>query len=61
MSSLQNVLLYYYAPSISEHRQGDAQELLTFLLTGLHEDLNDIKKKPYIKMEVDEVGKSEQV
>ena len=60
MSSLQKVLLCY-APTISEHRQGDAQELLTFLLTGLHEDLNDIKTKPYVRMEVDEIGKSEQV
>ena len=60
MSSLQNILLYN-APSISEYHQGDAQEVLTFLLTGLHEDLNDIKTKPYVRMEVDEMGKSEQV
>ncbi len=33
------------------YQQQDSQELLTFLLDGLHEDLNRIKKKPYIEME----------
>ena len=27
----------------------DAQEFLAFLLDGLHEDLNRVKKKPYIQ------------
>eukprot|EP00494_Astrolonche_serrata_P030109 UN30376 len=29
--------------------QQDSQELLTFLLDGLHEDLNRVKKKPYVE------------
>ncbi|KAI9351152.1 hypothetical protein DFJ73DRAFT_659366 [Zopfochytrium polystomum] len=31
------------------YAQQDSQELLQFLLDGLHEDLNRIKKKPYIE------------
>jgi hypothetical protein len=31
------------------YSQQDSQELLQFLLDGLHEDLNRIKKKPYIE------------
>ena len=30
------------------YAQQDSQELLAFLLDGLHEDLNRILKKPYI-------------
>ncbi|PSN47889.1 Ubiquitin carboxyl-terminal hydrolase 15 [Blattella germanica] len=37
-----------FAPQYSGYSQHDSQELLTFLLDGLHEDLNRIKKKPYI-------------
>ncbi|CAG0901388.1 unnamed protein product [Darwinula stevensoni] len=38
-----------FAPQFSGYQQQDAQELLTFLLDGLHEDLNRIHKKPYIE------------
>jgi ubiquitin C-terminal hydrolase len=38
-----------FAPQFSGYQQQDSQELLTFLLWGLHEDLNRIKKKPYIE------------
>ncbi|KAI8834004.1 hypothetical protein BJ741DRAFT_535076, partial [Chytriomyces cf. hyalinus JEL632] len=31
------------------YSQQDSQELLQFLLDGLHEDLNRIKKKPYVE------------
>ncbi|KAI8874254.1 peptidase C19, ubiquitin carboxyl-terminal hydrolase 2, partial [Ramicandelaber brevisporus] len=31
------------------YQQQDAQELLAFLLDGLHEDLNRVKNKPYIE------------
>ena len=41
--------------------QEDAQELLVFLLDGLHEDENSIREKPYIKMAVDEEGKTNKV
>ena len=36
-----------FAPAFSGWQQHDSQELLAFLLDGLHEDLNRIKKKPY--------------
>jgi len=39
-----------FAPQFSGYQQQDSQELLTFLLDGLHEDLNRIKKKPYVEM-----------
>ncbi|KAI8146293.1 hypothetical protein BJV82DRAFT_666085 [Fennellomyces sp. T-0311] len=32
------------------YRQHDSQELLSFLLDGLHEDLNRIIKKPYVEL-----------
>lgn len=35
-----------FAPSFSGYGQQDSQELLAFLLDGIHEDLNRIKKKP---------------
>ncbi|XP_057437889.1 ubiquitin carboxyl-terminal hydrolase 5 [Lotus japonicus] len=37
-----------FAPQFSGHSQHDSQELLAFLLDGLHEDLNRVKHKPYI-------------
>ncbi|KAF6214829.1 hypothetical protein GE061_009572 [Apolygus lucorum] len=36
-----------FNPVFSGCQQHDSQELLTFLLDGLHEDLNRIKQKPY--------------
>ncbi|KAF9577909.1 ubiquitin carboxyl-terminal hydrolase, partial [Lunasporangiospora selenospora] len=36
-----------FAPSFTGYHQHDSQELLAFLLDGLHEDLNRIIKKPY--------------
>jgi ubiquitin carboxyl-terminal hydrolase 4/11/15 len=38
-----------YGPSFSGYGQQDSQEFLLFLLDGLQEDLNRIKKKPYIE------------
>lgn len=38
-----------FAPQFSGYNQHDSQELLAFLLDGLHEDLNRVKHKPYIK------------
>lgn len=35
------------APIFSGYGQQDSQEFLSFLVDGLHEDLNRIKKKPY--------------
>ncbi|KAL5766085.1 hypothetical protein ACOSP7_016702 [Xanthoceras sorbifolium] len=39
-----------FAPQFSGYNQHDSQELLAFLLDGLHEDLNRVKRKPYIEM-----------
>ena len=36
--------------SLSTHQ--DSHELLVFLLDGLHEDLNLVKKKPYVDMDI---------
>ncbi|XP_054982096.1 ubiquitin carboxyl-terminal hydrolase 4-like [Sorex araneus] len=38
-----------FAPQFSGYQQQDSQELLAFLLDGLHEDLNRVKKKPYLE------------
>ncbi|KAI7982500.1 Ubiquitin carboxyl-terminal hydrolase 5 [Camellia lanceoleosa] len=43
------VKLARFAPQFSGYNQHDSQELLAFLLDGLHEDLNRVKHKPYIK------------
>ncbi|WOL10894.1 ubiquitin carboxyl-terminal hydrolase 8-like isoform X1 [Canna indica] len=39
-----------FAPQFYGFSQHDCQELLAFLLDGLHEDLNRIKHKPYIEV-----------
>lgn len=39
-----------FAPQFSGFQQQDSQELMAFLLDGLHEDLNRIRKKPYIEL-----------
>ncbi|KZT18330.1 cysteine proteinase [Neolentinus lepideus HHB14362 ss-1] len=41
--------LQRFAPQFSGYQQHDSQELVAFLLDGLHEDLNRIKKKPYVE------------
>jgi len=38
-----------FAPRFAGTRQHDAQEFLSFLLDGIHEDLNLVIKKPYIE------------
>lgn len=38
-----------YAPRFGDHMQHDAQELMMFLLDGLHEDLNRANKNIYIE------------
>jgi ubiquitin C-terminal hydrolase len=47
-----------FAPQFSGYNQQDAQELLAFLLDGLHEDLNRVKVKPYVE-EKDAAGRSD--
>eukprot|EP00250_Pteridium_aquilinum_P022705 c25588_g1_i1 orf=296-1549(+) len=39
-----------FAPQFSGHKQHDTQELLAFLLDGLHEDLNRVRQKPFIEL-----------
>lgn len=34
-----------YAPMFAGHQQHDASELMSFLLDGIHEDLNRVHKK----------------
>jgi ubiquitin carboxyl-terminal hydrolase 8 len=38
-----------FAPQFSGYHQQDAQELLAFLLDGIHEDLNRVKDRPYVE------------
>lgn len=39
-----------YAPRFQDYLQHDSQELLAFLLEGLHEDLNRVHEKPYVTL-----------
>ena len=52
-------MLSKFAPQFSGYSQQDSQELLSFLLDGLHEDLNRIKEKPY-KEEKDADGRPDE-
>ncbi|CAF4888812.1 unnamed protein product [Rotaria sp. Silwood1] len=47
-----------YAPQFSGFLQEDSQEFMSFLLDGLHEDLNLIKIKPYVEKKDDD-GKTD--
>uniref|UniRef100_A0A7M5VFF9 Ubiquitin carboxyl-terminal hydrolase n=2 Tax=Clytia hemisphaerica TaxID=252671 RepID=A0A7M5VFF9_9CNID len=49
-----------FAPRFSGYQQQDSQELLAFLLDGLHEDLNRVKQKPYIEIP-DDKGRADEV
>ncbi|KAG0472740.1 hypothetical protein HPP92_014597 [Vanilla planifolia] len=49
-----------FAPQFSGYNQHDSQELLAFLLDGLHEDLNRVKYKPYIEVK-DSVGRPDEI
>eukprot|EP00050_Salpingoeca_kvevrii_P000396 m.147519 g.147519 ORF g.147519 m.147519 type:complete len:890 (-) comp10104_c1_seq8:1707-4376(-) len=42
-------LIAEFAPQFSGYQQHDSQELLAFLLDGIHEDLNRILKKPFVE------------
>jgi ubiquitin carboxyl-terminal hydrolase 4/11/15 len=41
--------LQRFAPQFSGYQQHDSQELVAFLLDGLHEDLNRVIQKPYVE------------
>lgn len=49
-----------FAPQFSGYQQQDCQELMAFLLDGLHEDLNRVKRKPYIELK-DADGRPDEV
>ena len=38
-----------WAPRFSGYQQQDSQEMLSYLLDGLHEDLNEVTRKPYVE------------
>jgi len=38
-----------FAPQFSGYHQHDSQELLAYLLDGIHEDLNRVKSRPYVE------------
>lgn len=49
------------APQFIGYQQQDSQELLSYLLDGLHEDLNRILKKPYIETSDDDKKSDEEL
>lgn len=50
----------HFASQFLGYQQHDSQELLSFLLDGLHEDLNRVKNKEYIELR-DADGRLDQV
>ena len=50
-----------FAPQFVGYAQHDSQELLAFLLDGLHEDLNLVREKPYVDMTVATAGRTDKV
>lgn len=49
-----------YAPRFNGFQQHDSQELLAFLLDGLHEDLNRVHNKPYVELK-DSDGREDEI
>ena len=49
-----------FQPMFSGFAQHDSAELLSFVLDGLHEDLNRVLKKPYFEMPNLKIGTSEE-
>ena len=50
-----------FAPQFCSHKQHDSQELLTFLLDGLHEDLNRVREKSDVDMDIESEEREEKV
>ncbi|XP_050112341.1 ubiquitin carboxyl-terminal hydrolase 8-like isoform X3 [Malus sylvestris] len=50
-----------FAPQFNGFNQHDSQELLAFLLDGLHEDLNRVKCKPYVEVKDGDGRQDEEV
>ena len=49
-----------FQPTFIGYNQHDSQELLSFLLDGLHEDLNRVTDKPFVES-IDYKGESDEV
>lgn len=49
-----------YAPQFNDFQQHDSQELLSFLVDGLHEDLNRVHRKPYTELK-DSDGRADEI
>ena len=52
--SLFRGIFIQFAKQFSGYAQHDSQEVLTFMLDKLHEDLNKISRKPYFEIKVQE-------
>ncbi|CAM9945396.1 unnamed protein product, partial [Ectocarpus sp. 12 AP-2014] len=50
-----------FAPQFNGYSQQDSQEVLSFLLDGLHEDLNRVPKKPYLTLPDGECGRPDSI
>ncbi|XP_078392056.1 ubiquitin carboxyl-terminal hydrolase 11-like isoform X1 [Cetorhinus maximus] len=50
----------HFAPQFSGYQPHDSQELLAFLLDGLHEDLNRVRRKEYVELK-DADGREDEV
>ena len=50
-----------HAPQFSGKQQQDSQELVAFLLERLHEDLNLVKRKPSVDMDILTQGREDKV
>ncbi|KAL1545617.1 ubiquitinyl hydrolase 1 [Salvia divinorum] len=50
-----------FATQFGGYNQHDSQEFLSFLLDGLHEDLNRVKRKPYVHAKEDDGCRDEEV
>ena len=48
--SLQGSVAKFGSSRFTDFQQHDSQEFLSFLLDGLHEDLNRVLHKPYVEL-----------
>ena len=49
------------SPLFAGYQQQDSQELMNFVLDGLHEDLNLVEEKPYVDLMEDDKSKMDEV
>ncbi|CAM9499289.1 unnamed protein product, partial [Chrysoparadoxa australica] len=50
-----------FAPQFSGYDQHDSQEVMSYLLHGLHEDLNRVQHKPYVEMPDGSCGRADEL